>query len=206
MLVSKLRATCLRHWTSLQSALASNRRLFCTREIICTREIMPCSSILGSAAGGGFPQWNCNSRLSRMAWDGAQGAVVNASPDIGSRFDKSRTAAPAVWTRRDSPIEAVVLTNGDIDHIAGLLSLRERQPLRIHASHRVLSILSAISVFDVLASDGVERVRSCSTGGSRSQIPEGSASRPSQFRERSRFIWKMSPRADTARNWATQSA
>ncbi len=51
-----------------------------------------------------------------------------------------------------------MLTNGDIDHIAGLLTLRERQPFRIYATERVLSVLRANSVFQVLASDVVERV------------------------------------------------
>ena len=112
-----------------------------------------------------------------MAWDGAQGVrartqssiavsvdakrwvVVNASPDIRQQVWLNPELQPRRdGPKRNSPIEAVVLTNGDIDHIAGLLSLRERQPFRIYASRRVLSILSANSVFDVLASDVVERV------------------------------------------------
>ena len=112
-----------------------------------------------------------------MAWDGAQAVrartqssiavsadakrwtVVNASPDIRQQIWLNPELQPRRdGEKRNSPIEAVVLTNGDIDHIAGLLSLRERHPLRIYASQRVLSILSANSVFDVLASDVVERV------------------------------------------------
>lgn len=133
--------------------------------------------VLGSAAGGGFPQWNCNTRLSRMAWDGVEGVrqrtqssiavsanskrwvIVNASPDIRQQIWMNPELQPRRdGAKRNSPIEAVVLTNGDIDHIAGLLSLRERQPLRVYATPRVLSILSANSVFDVLANDVVERV------------------------------------------------
>jgi len=133
--------------------------------------------VLGSGAGGGVPQWNCNARLSRMAWDGAgnvrprtqssiavsaapgRWVIVNASPDIRQQI----WATPELQPRRDgakrnSPIKAVVLTNGDIDHIAGLLSLRERQPFSVYATERVLSILRANSVFDVLAFDVVERV------------------------------------------------
>ena len=133
--------------------------------------------VLGSAAGGGFPQWNCNTRLSRMAWDGVEGVrsrtqssiavsadakrwvIVNASPDIRQQIWLNLELQPRRdGAKRNSPIEAVVLTNCDIDHIAGLLSLRERQPFRIYATPRVLSILSANSVFDVLARDVVERV------------------------------------------------
>ena len=114
--------------------------------------------ILGSAAGGGFPQWNCNYRLSRAAREGALGVrrrtqsslaasadgrdwvLFNASPDIlhqiaGTRELQPRADAPL----RSSPIRAVVLTNADVDHVAGLLSLRERQPFAIYATPEVLA-------------------------------------------------------------------
>ena len=133
--------------------------------------------VLGSGAGGGFPQWNCNTRLSRMAWDGddrvsrrtqssvavsadsRRWVVVNASPDIRQQIQSTPELQPdRDGPKRNSPISAVVLTNGDIDHIAGLLTLRERQPFHIYATPRVLSILRANSVFGVLAGDVVERV------------------------------------------------
>jgi pyrroloquinoline quinone biosynthesis protein B len=133
--------------------------------------------ILGSAAGGGFPQWNCNTRLSRLAWegdrrvlprtqsslaissDGLHWVVVNASPDIRQQIAATPELQPAAHgPLRNSPIEAVVLTNGDVDHIAGLLSLRERQAFQLHATPRVLSIIEQNSVFGVLASDIVGRV------------------------------------------------
>jgi len=133
--------------------------------------------VLGSSAGGGFPQWNCNAALSRLAWDrddrvaartqssiavSAEGdgwIVINASPDIRQQI----AAAPELQPRRggparNSPIEAVILTNGDVDHVAGLLSLRERQPFRLYATARILSILEQNSIFDVLAADVVERI------------------------------------------------
>lgn len=132
--------------------------------------------VLGSAAGGGFPQWNCNTRLSRLAWDGRNGVrartqssiavsadgarwvVFNASPDIRQQIANTPELQPAETGRlRNSPIAAVVLTNADVDHIAGLLSLRERQPLRLYASARVLETLHANSIFNVLAPDVVER-------------------------------------------------
>ena len=91
--------------------------------------------------------------------DAKRWVIINASPDIRQQIWLNLELQPRRdGARRNSPIEAVVLTNGDIDHIAGLLSLRERQPFRIYATPRVLSILSANSVFDVLASDVVERV------------------------------------------------
>jgi pyrroloquinoline quinone biosynthesis protein B len=133
--------------------------------------------VLGSAAGGGFPQWNCNTRLSRLAWDGSSAvtartqssiavsangdgwAVFNASPDIRQQIaatpelHPNRTGGP-----RNSPIKAVVLTNGDVDHVAGLLSLRERQSFDLYASERVLTVLDDNSIFNVLAPDIVRRL------------------------------------------------
>ncbi|MBV9945908.1 MAG: pyrroloquinoline quinone biosynthesis protein PqqB, partial [Myxococcales bacterium] len=118
--------------------------------------------ILGSGAGGGVPQWNCaceNCALVRagdpridartqdsvavsteadlgFAEDGrSRWLIVNASPDVLRQIE---SFAP-LWPRRsrDTPIGAVVLTNGDLDHVAGLLSLRESQPLRLLATRRV---------------------------------------------------------------------
>lgn len=132
--------------------------------------------IIGSAAGGGFPQWNCNAPLSRAvremrpgflprtqsslaaSADGESWAVFNASPDIRQQI----AATPALQPRRQgplrgSPIKAVVLTNADVDHIAGLLSLRERTPLVVYATERVLRTLSENSIFQVLAPDVVAR-------------------------------------------------
>jgi pyrroloquinoline quinone biosynthesis protein B len=125
--------------------------------------------ILGSAAGGGFPQWNCNAPLSRAVREGQAGmlartqssiaasadgrgwAVFNASPDLRQQI----AAAPMLRPRADgplrhSPIEAVVLTNADVDHIAGLINLREREPFSLYATDRVLATLAANSIFNVL--------------------------------------------------------
>jgi pyrroloquinoline quinone biosynthesis protein B len=133
--------------------------------------------VLGSAAGGGFPQWNCNSSTSRAAWtadgramarsqsslaiscDGAAWVLLNASPDIRQQI----AATPALQPRpdggpRNSPIRAVVLTNADVDHVAGLLSLRERQPLTLYAAPRVLEAIAANSIFNVLHPDHVTRL------------------------------------------------
>jgi pyrroloquinoline quinone biosynthesis protein B len=132
--------------------------------------------VLGAAAGGGFPQWNCNARLSRGAWDGVAGfrprtqssiaasvdgkawALFNASPDLRQQI----IATPELHPRRDgpprnSPIEAVVLTNADVDHIAGLINLRESEPFSLYAHERVLSVLAVNSIFNVLNPDHVKR-------------------------------------------------
>ena len=125
--------------------------------------------VVGSAAGGGFPQWNCNYRLSRGARNGATGiaprtqsslavsadgrnwVLFNASPDIRQQIAETPELQPgADAPLRSTPIRAVVLTNADVDHIAGLLSLRERQPFAIYAAAQVLKVLEANSIFNVL--------------------------------------------------------
>ena len=123
--------------------------------------------ILGSGAGGGYPQWNCNHPNSRRARDGDPSAkprtqssialsadgvdwvLFNASPDLRQQIGENPFLHPGEGLRH-SPIKAVVLTNADVDHIAGLLNLRESQPLRLYATERVLSVLAANSVFNVL--------------------------------------------------------
>lgn len=125
--------------------------------------------IIGSAAGGGFPQWNCNYRLSRAARAGVPGlrsrtqssvavsadgtgwVLFNASPDIRQQIAQTPELQPAANAPlRSTPIRAVVLTNADVDHVAGLLSLRERQPFAIYATAQVLATLEANSIFNVL--------------------------------------------------------
>lgn len=125
--------------------------------------------IIGSAAGGGFPQWNCNFRLSRAARAGEKGfaprtqsslaasadgqgwVLFNASPDIRQQIAQTPELQPAPNAPlRSTPIRAVVLTNADVDHVAGLLSLREREPFAIYATRRVLDVIAASSIFNVL--------------------------------------------------------
>jgi pyrroloquinoline quinone biosynthesis protein B len=111
--------------------------------------------VLGSSAGGGLPQWNCgcenctlvragDARIAARTQDsiaiGSNGGaqlLVNASPDIPRHIERFQR----LWPRgsRDTPIAAIALTNGDLDHVVGLLSLRESQPLRILATSRVRS-------------------------------------------------------------------
>jgi pyrroloquinoline quinone biosynthesis protein B len=110
--------------------------------------------------------WDGDERVSRrtqssiaVSADSRRWIIVNASPDLRQQIQSTPELQPdREGPKRNSPIRAVVLTNGDIDHIAGLLTLRERQPFRIYATPRVLSILRANSVFGVLATDVVERI------------------------------------------------
>ena len=128
--------------------------------------------ILGSAAGGGVPQWNCGCRnchaaraagLSRtqssiaVSADGEQWVLLNASPDLRQQI----AARPALWPRRlrESPIAAVVLTDAEIDHTVGLMLLREAAaPLPVYAPAGVTGLLrDQWPLFRVLASyAGVE--------------------------------------------------
>src|SRR5215831_612770 len=109
--------------------------------------------VLGAAAGGGFPQWNCgcpNCRDLRsgalaakpltqecvaVSGDGKRWFLLNASPEIRSQIESNAILHPR--GPRDSPIAGIVLTNGDLDHCLGLLSLRESHPLVIYATERV---------------------------------------------------------------------
>jgi pyrroloquinoline quinone biosynthesis protein B len=130
--------------------------------------------VLGAAAGGGYPQWNCRCEVCRLAWDGdprvrprtqasvavsADGArwtLLNAAPDLRAQL----SATPALHPReklRGSPIEAVVLTGAEIDQTAGLLNLRERQPFTVMATEQTLGALAANPMFGVLAPDVVTR-------------------------------------------------
>jgi len=133
--------------------------------------------VLGSAAGGGFPQANCNCRncadvrLGRpgleprtqssvaVSVNGQSWVLLNASPDIRQQIGVTPALAPRPGKRmRASPISAVVLTNGDVDHVAGLLSLREGVEFTLYASKRVLDALAANSIFNVLSEQCVGRV------------------------------------------------
>lgn len=131
--------------------------------------------ILGSAAGGGIPQWNCNCAVCRAAWDdptlhstqvsvavsaddGQHWFLINASPDIRQQILQTPALHPAHGRLRHSPIAGVILTNGEIDAIAGLLSLRESSPFALHAHPRVLATLAENSVFEVLNRQLVPRI------------------------------------------------
>jgi pyrroloquinoline quinone biosynthesis protein B len=109
--------------------------------------------VLGSAAGGGFPQWNCGcdgcvavrrgaagtrprtQESVAISADGESWFLVNVSPEIRAQIE----SFPGLWPRakRHSPIAGLLLTNGDMDHCLGLLSLRESHPLVAYATQAV---------------------------------------------------------------------
>ena len=131
--------------------------------------------VLGSAAGGGFPQWNCRCRVCSLAWagdprvrrrtqaslaltgNGTEWVLVNASPDIGQQIRRHSELWPRAGSRH-SPIVSVILTNAEIDGCVGLLTLRERHAFRLFATETVHAALDASPVFQVLDRRLVERV------------------------------------------------
>jgi pyrroloquinoline quinone biosynthesis protein B len=91
-----------------------------------------------------------------VSGDGERWFLINASPDLRQQIQAHKILHPRNGLR-SSPIEGVVLTGADVDAIAGLLHLRERQPFSVYASERVLNVLKANPIFDVLAADCVKR-------------------------------------------------
>jgi pyrroloquinoline quinone biosynthesis protein B len=114
--------------------------------------------ILGSAAGGGFPQWNCacpNCRLLRegtfpgkaraqlqvaISSDRQSWILLNASPDLRSQINQDSDLHPRA-AKRGTPITSVFLTSAELDQVLGLLSLREFQSFRVYATRSVQKIL-----------------------------------------------------------------
>ena len=130
--------------------------------------------VLGAAAGGGYPQWNCNCDVCRLAWAGdtrvrprtqaslavsgdrKRWTLLNASPDLRAQIQSNAVLQPSEF-KRGSPIEAVVLTGAEIDQTAGLLNLRERSPFNILATAATLAAVADNPMFGVLAADVVSR-------------------------------------------------
>ena len=123
--------------------------------------------VLGAAAGGGVPQWNCGCPVCLAARtehpelqstqasiaisaDGGHWFLINASPDLRQQLVATPRLHPQAGKLRHSPIAGVILTNGEIDAIAGLLSMREGSSFTVYAHPKVLSILNANSIFNVL--------------------------------------------------------
>lgn len=125
--------------------------------------------VLGSAAGGGFPQWNCHCTGCRRARagdpavkprtqaslavsaDGRRWVLLNASPDLPAQLRDHAILHPDHHgPARNSPVSAVVISGGDIDCIAGLLTLREGHEFRLYAQDFVGAILQANQVFSVM--------------------------------------------------------
>jgi pyrroloquinoline quinone biosynthesis protein B len=130
--------------------------------------------VLGAAAGGGVPQWNCGCAICLKARtdpalqstqasiavsaDGDHWFLINASPDLRQQLIATPQLHPRAGQLRHSPISGVILTNGEIDAVAGLLSMREGSPFTIYAHAKVLAILKANSIFNVLSGKNVQRL------------------------------------------------
>ncbi len=128
--------------------------------------------ILGAGAGGGLPQWNCgcpNCAAARVgtipamtqssiavSGDGETWAIINASPDL--RVQMQAAAALHPTGLRESPLRSVLVTNGDLDHVAGLLTLRESQAFDLFATPAIHVVLAANPIFGALNPDFVRRL------------------------------------------------
>lgn len=130
--------------------------------------------VLGAAAGGGVPQWNCGCPICREARgahpslqstqssiavtvDDTHWFLINASPDLRQQVIATTALHPKPGALRHSPIAGVILTNGEVDAVAGLLSLREGSPFTIYAHNQVHAILASNSIFNVVNGKLVRR-------------------------------------------------
>jgi pyrroloquinoline quinone biosynthesis protein B len=125
--------------------------------------------VLGSAAGGAFPQWNCRCPVCALAWAGdprvkprtqtglavsagdGHWTLINASPDLNAQIRATSALHPGDGLR-GSPIQAVVLTGAEIDQIAGLLSLRESTPFVLYATPASHAAVAANAMFGAMNS------------------------------------------------------
>jgi pyrroloquinoline quinone biosynthesis protein B len=149
--------------------------------------------VLGAAAGGGVPQWNCGCPVCKAArndcpelkstqasiaisTDGEHWFLINASPDLRQQLIATPQLHPRVGSLRHSPIAGVILTNSEVDAVAGLLSLREGWPFTIYAHDRVLAILRANSIFNVLSETNVRRQPMAIDAAFEPKLPDGTPS------------------------------
>lgn len=149
--------------------------------------------VLGAAAGGGVPQWNCGcavcraSRYDRPELQSTQSSIavsvddthwflINASPDIRQQITATKQLHPKPGALRHSPITGVILTNGEVDAVAGLLSLRESSPFTIYAHRQVLAILASNSIFNVLNDKLVRREPIATDHAFEPLLPDGAPS------------------------------
>jgi len=149
--------------------------------------------VLGAAAGGGIPQWNCGCPVCRKARsenpelrstqasiavsrDGEHWYLINASPDLRQQLTATPQLHPKNGQLRHSPIAGVILTNSEIDAVAGLLSMREGSPFTIYGHARVLAILKSNSIFNVLNEKNVKRQPIAVEQAFEPTLPDGSPS------------------------------
>jgi pyrroloquinoline quinone biosynthesis protein B len=112
--------------------------------------------LLGTAAGGGLPQWNCacagcaaarktgmtrTQECAAISGDGRSWYLLNASPDLRTQILAAPDLAPGPG-RRDTPVRGVLLSTAELDHTLGLLTLREARRLDVYGSAAVLDALS----------------------------------------------------------------
>jgi pyrroloquinoline quinone biosynthesis protein B len=147
--------------------------------------------VLGTAAGGGVPQWNCGcdnccaARTSHaelratqasiaISADRAHWFLINASPDLRQQL----TETPALHPRalRHSPVAGVILSNGEVDAIAGLLTLREGAAFNLYGHRRVLDLLDANPIFNVLKRNLVPRRPIEADAAFEPRLPDGAPS------------------------------
>src|SRR4051794_24869879 len=149
--------------------------------------------VLGAAAGGGVPQWNCGCRVCQAARterpdlqstqasiaisaDDQHWFLINASPDLRQQLIATPQLHPKPAQLRHSPIAGVILTNSEVDAVAGLLTMREGSPFTIYAHPRVLAILKTNSIFNVLSETNVKRQPIAVDEAFEPQLPDGSPS------------------------------
>jgi len=131
--------------------------------------------VLGAGAGGGFPQWNSSGpgcRRSRagdaaarprsqaslaVSSDGLRWLLINASPDLRLQIAATPALHPRPEPLRNSPISAIALTGAEVDTIAGLLHLRERQNFRLYGAPQSLAVLEENPIFRALNPEFVPR-------------------------------------------------
>jgi pyrroloquinoline quinone biosynthesis protein B len=123
--------------------------------------------VLGAAAGGAYPQWNCRCPVCALAWNGdarvkartqagiavsagdGRWTLINASPDLGQQVRATRALQPHDGLR-GSPIDAVVLTGAEIDQITGVLSMRESTPFTLYATPASQAAVAANAMFGAM--------------------------------------------------------
>jgi pyrroloquinoline quinone biosynthesis protein B len=149
--------------------------------------------VLGAAAGGGVPQWNCGCPVCTAARsehpelqstqasiaisaDAEHWFLINASPDLRQQLIATPQLHPRSGSLRHSPIAGVILTNSEVDAVTGLLSLREGWPFTIYAHDRVLAILKANSIFNVLGEANVRREPMAIDQAFEPKLPDGTRS------------------------------
>lgn len=125
--------------------------------------------LLGTAAGGGFPQWNCACNLCTLcrslpeivkprlqlqaafSTDENKWFLINASPDLRSQIEANIELQPSALNgKRNTPIQGIILTSADLDQVLGLLLLREFQPLTVYSTRLIRRTLEANSFFRML--------------------------------------------------------